>query len=608
MILLRPAALAILLLAIPIVALYVLRLKRPERPVSSTLLWRGIVEDMRANAPWQRLRPSLLLAIQLITLAALALALAQPAVTHSQEFAGDAVLILDQSYSMQSTDASPTRFAVAQARARSIASQMAATSAISVIGMGKQPSLAIAQSTDAGAIDAAIDRLRPGARAVNVSAALSLAASLARPGRQTQAVILTDRSSGVTPASLHLSFPVTVQRFGSIRRDLGIVGFSANAGTFTHALVRLENFGRQTAASDIDLYGDGQLLDVRPVSVAAGSVISLTWDHLPSGVRRLETRLTLSDNVPEDKSAWAVVPSPVQRKVLLVTQSNYYLETALALDPTIALQVVTPAGYAAAPGSSADVVIFDGFTPRTRPSSSILLVDPPSGSAPGIRVGRQVPGGTLTAVPGAPRMLRRDAGLAQAGVTQTRDVHPASWLRPVLRAGTSPAVLAGAHHSSREAVISFRLEDSDWPLRISFPVFIHDLIQYLAPGITLGTTSIGTGDALPVFASPGTSALVVTQPDGSTDTIRAPFPPYTSTVSPGIYAARPLPGGTAPVLIAVNSFPPSRSDSRAPSISRPHGSTSAATGRVSVPEEVSWMAALLVLVLLGTEWWVGMRS
>jgi hypothetical protein len=139
-------------------------------------------------------------------------------------------------------------------------------------------------------------------------------------------------------------------------------------------------------------------------------------------------------------------------------------------------------------------------------------------------------------------------------------------------------------------------------------VFIHDLIQYLAPGINLGTTSIGTGDALSVVASPGASTLVITRPDGSTATLHAPFPPYTDTASPGIYSARAQPGGSASVLVAVNSFPPSRSDSSAPPISRPRGGTSTATGRVSVPEDVSWVAGLLVLVLLGTEWWIGMRG
>ena len=57
--LLAPLAL-IGLVSVPIiVAFYMLRLRRPERPVSSTFLWQQLVRDVEANAPWQKLRRSI---------------------------------------------------------------------------------------------------------------------------------------------------------------------------------------------------------------------------------------------------------------------------------------------------------------------------------------------------------------------------------------------------------------------------------------------------------------------------------------------------------------------------------------------------------------------
>ncbi|MBL8165950.1 MAG: BatA domain-containing protein, partial [Anaerolineae bacterium] len=78
---LTPLALLGALLAIPIILLYMLRLRRREVVVSSTFLWQQIVRDNEANTPWQRLRRNLLLLLQLIILALLVLALARPFIT-----------------------------------------------------------------------------------------------------------------------------------------------------------------------------------------------------------------------------------------------------------------------------------------------------------------------------------------------------------------------------------------------------------------------------------------------------------------------------------------------------------------------------------------------
>src|SRR3989304_3199025 len=98
--LLAPLAL-IGLLAVPIiVAFYMLRLRRPERSVSSTYLWQQLVRDVEANAPWQRLRRSLLLFLQLLLVAVLVLAAARPFLERPAGLARDLVLGVDASAGM----------------------------------------------------------------------------------------------------------------------------------------------------------------------------------------------------------------------------------------------------------------------------------------------------------------------------------------------------------------------------------------------------------------------------------------------------------------------------------------------------------------------------
>ena len=68
-----PLALLGLLFVPAVIAMYLLKLRRDEAVVPSTLLWTRLVADVEANAPWQRLRRSLLFFLQLLLVIALAL-------------------------------------------------------------------------------------------------------------------------------------------------------------------------------------------------------------------------------------------------------------------------------------------------------------------------------------------------------------------------------------------------------------------------------------------------------------------------------------------------------------------------------------------------------
>jgi hypothetical protein len=50
---LAPLALAGLLFIPVVIAMYLLKLRRDEAVVPSTLLWQKLVADVEANAPWQ---------------------------------------------------------------------------------------------------------------------------------------------------------------------------------------------------------------------------------------------------------------------------------------------------------------------------------------------------------------------------------------------------------------------------------------------------------------------------------------------------------------------------------------------------------------------------
>jgi hypothetical protein len=114
---LNPAAFAFLAIVPIVVLLYLLKLKRKPLEVSSTLFWFRAIQDLEANAPFQKLRKNLLLLLQVLILLLLILALARPFLQAEGRTHQTLALILDGSASMQSVDVVPSRFEAAREKA-----------------------------------------------------------------------------------------------------------------------------------------------------------------------------------------------------------------------------------------------------------------------------------------------------------------------------------------------------------------------------------------------------------------------------------------------------------------------------------------------------------
>ncbi len=198
---LTPAFLALAALAVPIILLYMLRLRRREVRVSSSMLWQRLMQDREANAPWQKLRRNLLLILQLLILAALVFALARPYIPVPSVASGSVALLLDASASMNATDlpGGQTRFEAAQERARALVGDLGAGEVMTVIAVGDTPQVLTPPTADRATLREAINRARPTAALADWSAALTLAgASIA--GREEATIVII--SDGGLPADL----------------------------------------------------------------------------------------------------------------------------------------------------------------------------------------------------------------------------------------------------------------------------------------------------------------------------------------------------------------------------------------------------------------------
>src|SRR5437016_7032323 len=175
--LLVPAALAFGLIIPIILLLYFMRPKRQECIIGSTLLWQQAMQDLQASRPWQRLRITPLLLLQLLAAIVVVLVLTRPAIFSNSPVSGDTIIILQTSASKQATDVTPNRFEAARNTITDFINELGPNDRLSLITMARTPHVLIAEAQDKNQLTTALHRAQVTNQDADLEQALSLALS-----------------------------------------------------------------------------------------------------------------------------------------------------------------------------------------------------------------------------------------------------------------------------------------------------------------------------------------------------------------------------------------------------------------------------------------------
>lgn len=623
--LLAPAALALGLLALPIILLYMLRLRRREQPVSSTWLWRELVRDRAANAPWQRLRRNLLLLLQLLILAALVLALARPALPLPGLGGGNAIVLLDASASMQAADGTTgTRFDDARAAVDRLIGGLSGNDRLTLIHVGRAPQVLAAASADRPALRRALAAAAPENAAADWAAAFALAAGSAQGLADPRIVIVSDGGlpDGLPPLPGEVSF-VPVGRAGD---NLAISAQAARpSGGGADLLVVVDNPGTTPRSALLSLTLDGALYDSRRIELDAGGQSAQTWS-LPDAAGVVEARLAVRDSLPDylplDDRAWTLLDAGTERRVLLISEGNLFLERFFAVLPGAELFRATPdeAGpLLAEAGLPFDIVVYDGVPLPPGPLPGNALVFNPQnplaadeGDAPLLTTTDVFTATTAVRVADDPLLANVDWRALSVAEAQLVE---APRLETLVEAEGGPLLLAGEVDGRRVAVFAFDLRASDLPLQIAFPVIMANITAWLSPGRAIAADdNLQPGATVSLLPDTRAASVTVTLPDGSAwqqDIDRAAPVLFDQTQQTGVYrlAFRDDTGATQPGgAFAVNFFDAVESRIQ-PATALQLGSaevTGDAAGLEGLREVWPWLLAGGLVVLL-VEWWVTYR-
>jgi hypothetical protein len=516
---LAPLALLGLLFIPAVVAMYLLKLRRNEQVVPSTLLWQRLMADVEANAPWQRLRRSLLLLLQLLLVALLAVLAARPFLERPAGLARDLVLVIDTSASMAATDISPNRLEAAKGLASDALRDLPAGGKVSVIAAGRTARVVVNGTSDLGRVRAAIDELQVSPATGDLADALRLANALAARSGDAQVLVATDAALATQP-TVHLDHPVSVLQVGRERRNQAIVALAvrtAPSGVTRSVFVSVANLDIENASRRIELWGDGVLLEARDIFLDPQTRSEVIIDDVPAQVAVVEVRLTgeTSDLLAVDDRAWAIVPPDRLRRILLVGEGDPYLETALTYLPNTELYGVTldKLGPDTHP-ELFDLIVIEGKLPDTLPDRPILAVAPDRTSDLGAVSGvlRDPAIGALD----ADEPILRYVDLSTTHVASAQRLTLPDWARAIIPGPSgSPLLYLGDRGGLPTAVLAFTPRSSDLPLQVAFPILMANLVGELLGGSAAPTEAIEPGSPVSLPLPAGATSLSVTRPDGS---------------------------------------------------------------------------------------------
>src|SRR5262245_50580429 len=520
------------LLFVPaVVAMYLLRLRRTETIVPSTLLWQRLAADVEANAPWQKLRRSLLFLLQLLLVVVIALLAARPFIERPAGLARDLVLIVDTSASMSATDVLPDRLTAAKDAAKEALKDLPAGGKVSVIEAGRTARIVATGTSDIGRVRGAIDSIKPSVSRGDLTDALALAQQLAIQSGDAEVLVATDAALAVKPTT-QVDAPVRVLRVGDPKgsRNQAIVALAvrtAPSAVTRSVFVSVANLDLEYATRRLEIWGDDHLVESRTISIDAQQKADVLVDDVPADIGTIEVRLVAGDGddpderpdlLAADDRAWAVVPPDRSRNILLVAAGDPYLETALSYLPNSHLFGTTPDRYSAdvarPDGTSWDLIIFEGMVPTTLPATPVLAIAPPSSSDLG-EVGGIVknPGiGTL----GTDEPILRYVDLTTTHIAEARQLTLPSWARTVIPGPKgAPLLYSGVRAGQPAAVLAFEPRESDLPLQVAFPILIANLTGELLGGSAAPTAAVKPGDPITLTLPTGAAGLHVVRPDGS---------------------------------------------------------------------------------------------
>ena len=515
-----PLGLAVLIPGI--ILLYLLKTHAVPQRIPALNLWKEAYENVQAQTPWEKFRHYLLMYLQILALILLILALMMPYLHLRGGDSARVVLCMDLSGSMNGRfDEKHSKLEEAKRQAKQYVSQLKQGTRVTLLTGGRSAKMLANDVTDLDKIQQLIQEQQPTDAEGNLQSAVRMLLPIVKQWDEYQMIGFTDESVELGEIAGEIIDLST--EYDNCSVDW--VSHTENEEGSVTVQAKIENHGGSQTSHEINLYLGENLYDVQQVSLDAGDSQIITFLELSEArFHQLRTEggylraeINEKDGLEADNTAYALLDSAVEKRVLLVSRQNQFLEKALTLDEDVILDKVNSTKNMD-PEKQYDLIVYDGQMPKQwYGSENVLIVNPPKDvtieKQAVVSLQKKKENIRVTVPTGA---LLSDMEEFSFGCGQARGVKVPSWAYSFCNDGTDSVGYTGTLDGRSITVLGYDLHDTDLPLQMEFPILIQNILHQTSSALSLSDVGLDPFDPADLLCRQEVTDLKWQTPDEKT--------------------------------------------------------------------------------------------
>ena len=515
MTIINPFAWGLLLLAIPIILFFFLKVRLRTEFVATTMFWQQVFEEKHTRTLRQRFRHFISLLLALLFLAFLTAAVFDPVIAPAEN--NRYVIIMDNSASMNAllSETKTTRLDFAKRQAAARLSKTAAGQQVAILTANINPKIISGFTDHIGTLRHKLTEVPATDFPADLSAAIHLAEQLIADQPDSPIYIYTGTK---LPENVFSKPNVHLFYVGQPIDNLAITRFQPRRlpGQLRdyEILVEVVNFGTESVQTTLEIDREGNLVDVIPLSLPPNQPVTkiIRNTSAEGGLFRatlVNTDLTSTDLFGTDNVAVAFLSRQFVQRILLYGRENFFLRHVLQVQPQTAISIIETIPDSIPPDS---VLVIHQTIPATLPPGNVMVIDPQNDSDL-FRVEQRLDKPIAANMNTENSLVRFiPSGLVFADAKQ---IIPQRDNFNVLMktADEFPLYLQFVSENQRTLVLSADLNRGDFALQTAFPILISQALTYFRNSDAL-QKAYSTAESVTLTVSTKRTQVLLRSPSG----------------------------------------------------------------------------------------------